>query len=236
MKKIFKGLAVLAATAAIGTGVAFAAGCGGSDGVYVGEYHYTNKYGATYGMVVEVTVKNNIITNVKDLTNDFENEHVKKLQGYNDDKPNNWTRVSAGWDDYFKSMATQSWFQYKVDPDAWAKYQEDGTIPTQEQCHTSYDWSMKQAAVWTNHESWLLQQYIGRSVADVLNINVFTDFGYSYDTESSSWVVDMSLRGEPYGVAGDYNNELKDSGLLLTGSTQGSGRLILAVQNALGKK
>ena len=84
MKKIFKGIAVLAATAAIGTGVAFAAGCG-SDGVYEGSYSYTS-WGQTYGMSVKVTVKNNIITKVEDTTAELHAE---------------WHPVSPGWEDKY---------------------------------------------------------------------------------------------------------------------------------------
>ena len=84
MKKIFKGIAVLAATAAIGTGLAFAAGCG-SDGVYEGSYSY-DSWGQTYGMSVKVTVKNNIITKVEDTTAALHAD---------------WHPVSPGWEDKY---------------------------------------------------------------------------------------------------------------------------------------
>ena len=94
MKKIFKGIAILAATAAVGTGVAFAAGCGGTDGTYHGEYHYMGAHGSVYGMVVEVTVKNNVITKVKNLTNS-DDAYAKEVQ-----EGKTWTFVSAAMPDY----------------------------------------------------------------------------------------------------------------------------------------
>ena len=62
----------------------------------------------------------------------------------------------------------------------------------------------------------MLQQYEGKSVADVLAVKVFYD-----------------ENGEPYSK--DDNSDFASSGLVLTGATQGSGRLLIAVQNALGK-
>ena len=210
MKKIFKGLAILAATAAVGTGVAFAAGCGGSDGVYHGEYHYTNAYGAVYGMVVEVTVKNNIITGVKDITN-TDDTYAKEVQ-----EGKTWTTVSPGWvDKYVAEYDENKPYNYPVKPDIG-----DWGLNNAEEIEALmpdyYQWTNKQAAVWTTYENWLLQQYAGWSVSDVLDISVF-----------------YSPYGEPYST--DHNAELNSSGLIITGSTQGSGRLLLAVQNALKK-
>ena len=209
MKKIFKGIAVLAAAATIGTGLAFATGCGGSDGVYKGEYHYTNAYGATYGMVVEVTVKNNIITEVKDITN---------TDGAKKDYQNGveWTTVSPGWvDKYVAEYDENNPYSYPVKPDIgnWGLNNADEIAALMPDY---YQWTNANAAVWTTYENWLLQQYVGWSVADVLDVSVF-----------------YSTYGEPYST--NYNAELASSGLLLTGSTQGSGRLLLAVQNALSK-
>lgn len=162
MKKIFKALTVLACTAAIGAGAAAISGCSkGYDGVYEGDYHYTNEHGATYGMKVKVTVENNIIKKVEDVT----------LGEY--------TIVSSA-------------------------------MP-------NYGWSEDAVKNWTDNESWLLQQYEGLAVSDVLEMSVF-----------------IKETGEPYSK--DKNGDLGANNLLITGSTQGSGRLLLAVQDALGKK
>ena len=67
MKKIFKALSILAASTALCAGVAMATGCSGYNGKYEGEYSYVS-WGHTYGMSVEVTVENNIITKVVDTT------------------------------------------------------------------------------------------------------------------------------------------------------------------------
>lgn len=189
MKKMFKALSVLAATAAVGTGVAFAAGCNtGLNGTYQGEYHYMGAHGSVYGMVVEVTVENNIITKVTNLTNS-DNAYAKQVQG--DAK---WTVVSSA-------------------------------MP-------NYGWTDEAVANWKNHESWLLQQYEGRSVADVLDIKVYTDYGYKSDG-NGGWIQDYGTMGEPCKV--DFNKALEESGLLISGATQGSGRAALAIQNALKK-
>ena len=188
MKKIFKGIAILVATAAVGTGVAFAAGCGGTDGTYHGEYHYMGAHGSVYGMVVEVTVKNNVITKVKNLTNS-DDAYAKEVQ-----EGKTWTFVSAAMPDY--------------------------------------GWDKDSVANWTSHENWLMQQYEGRSVADILDIKVFTDYGYKSDGDNG-WIQDYGSMGEPCKV--DFNVELQESGLLIANATQGSGRVLLAVQDALSK-
>ena len=72
----------------------------------------------------------------------------------------------------------------------------------------------------------------GLSVSEVLDIKVFYNSGYSVDA-NGNLVVDSSVAGEPYSK--DYNDAFVQSGLLISGSTQGSGRLILAVQDALTK-
>ncbi|MDE7181614.1 MAG: hypothetical protein K2O41_01100 [Clostridia bacterium] len=161
MKKIFKALAVLAATTAIGAGIGMAAGCSkGYDGVYYGDYHYTNEHGATYGMKVKVTVENNIIVKVEDVTKGA------------------YTVVSEAMPDY--------------------------------------GWDADSVKNWTDNESWLLQQYEGLAVSDVKAIKV-----------------NIKETGEPYSK--DKNAGLNENGILITNSTQGSGRLLLAVQNALGE-
>lgn len=188
MKKIFKGIAVLAATAAVGTGVAFAAGCGGSDGTYHGEYHYMGAHGSVYGIVVEVTVENNIITKVKNLTNS-DDEYAKSVQ-----KGEKWTFVSS---------AMPNW-----------------------------GWTDEAVANWTSHENWLFQQYEGRSVSEILDLKVYTDYAYKSDG-NGGWTQDYGTMGEPCKV--DWNVDLQESGLLISGATQGSGRVALAVKDALSK-
>lgn len=162
MKKIFKALAVLAATTAVGAGIGLASGCSkGYNGTYYGDYHYTNEHGATYGMKVKVTVKNNIITEVVDITK------------------GEYTVVSSA-------------------------------MP-------AYGWDDSAVKNWTDNESWLLQKYEGWSVSDIRDIQV-----------------SIKETGEPYSV--NKNSGLVESELLISGSTQGSGRLLLAVQDALGQK
>ena len=283
MKKIFKGIAVLAATAAVGTGVAFAAGCGGTDGVYYGEYHYVGQHSdVPYGMVVEVTVKNNIITNIKDITN---TDAAKDYQTYKDVRDGKeaaeatyhaFTVVSPGWETYFAANAPY-WLLDKgknlVEPEDktkvpvdkskmlnkkreedyvadglyfadidkntgkrtgyYIKWEKGDDLPTPAQTNVySYGWTDANSSNWSSHESWLLQQYVGWSVADILDIDVYTNFGYKLVTGGRE--LDTDSMGEPYGT--DYNVALKDSELLITGATQGSGRLLLAVQNALKNK
>lgn len=186
MKKIFKGIAILAATAAVGTGVAFATGCGGTDGTYHGEYHYMGAHGSVYGIVVEVTVKDNIITKVKNLTNS-DDAYAKSVQ-----KGESWTFVSAAMPDY--------------------------------------GWDKDSVANWTSHENWLMQQYEGRSVAEVMDVKVYTDYAYK-SNGNGGYVQDYGTMGEP--CAKEFNSELLDSGLIIVDATQGSGRVLLAVQDAL---
>lgn len=71
MKKAIIGLAV-GAVAALGV-VGFAA-CGSSEQTVEGEYHYANAWDATapdYGVKVEVTVKGNVIEEVKIVTSSY---------------------------------------------------------------------------------------------------------------------------------------------------------------------
>ena len=238
MKKVVKGLSVLAVSAIVCAGIGAMAGCSSTDGTYVGEYHYMSKYGQTYGMVVEVTVKDNIITAVKDLTNSTD-ERAKALQTYADKKYDGtmtevayheWHEVSAGWETYYQDPAN-NWL--------WTETDENGNkipslvygevkIKPEETYIKSYAWTDATAANWTNHTSWLLQQYVGLSVADVLAMNIYTDYGYTVDA-----TVDMDSKGEPYEK--NFNADLNASGLLVTGATQGSGRLALAIQDALSK-
>ncbi|MDE5666924.1 MAG: hypothetical protein K2I29_01645 [Clostridia bacterium] len=258
MKKIFKGLSVLVATAALGAGIATATACNGGNGTFNGEYHYVNSYGQTYGIVVEVTVENNIIKKVTDVTN-TDNAYAKSVQVDADGNAKTWTTVSPGWETYFESgkgwllWTTESknddgtkvlenatlvdsegnaagdfeagaqYYRYtdaegKVSYTQFVKY--DGSVlpaPAATGVY-SYSWTNADAAKWTNYENWLLQQYVGWSVADIIDIDVF-----------------YSSYGEPYSTKDGYNAELLSSGLLISSSTQGSGRLLLAVQNALGK-
>ena len=160
MKKIFKGMAILAVTAAVGTGLALTTGCGGKDGEYIGSYHYANPWNPSqsYGIVVKVYVENNIITRVEDITKTREDSK-------------DWIVVSEGWAD-------------------------------------------KQ--IWIDNEEYLLAQYEGMSVAEVLAIKAYT-----------------ATNGQPYGQ--DKNADALDNSLVISQATQGSIRLLLAVQDALGQ-
>ncbi len=180
MKKIFKGLSVLVATAALGAGIVTATACNGGNGKFIGSYHYTNEHNAVYGMMVEVTVENNIITKVRDITNTDLSLQSKTDYVTGEVTENvNWTVVSNAMPDY--------------------------------------GWSEDNVKKWTTYESKLLQQYEGWSVADILDIKVFIkETGEVYDAED--------------------NAAFNTSGLLIGGATQSSGRLLLAVQDALGKK
>lgn len=82
----------------------------------------------------------------------------------------------------------------------------------------SIDWSEDDVKKWNTYENWLLQQYVGWSVTDILDITVY-----------------YGSNGQPYETKGGYNAELLQSSLLISGATQGSGRLMLAVQDALTK-
>ncbi|MDE7306896.1 MAG: hypothetical protein K2N33_05845, partial [Clostridia bacterium] len=212
-----------------------------------------------YGMVVEVKVEKNIITSIKNITN---TDAAKDIQTYKDVRDgveaaeatyHAWTVVSPGWEDNFNNSA-KYWALYTTEDDELkggsyedgAKYYKnlekghegeyikwDGeTLPDPAATKIySYGWTNANASEWSDHESWLMQQYVGWSVADVLAINVYTDYGYAL-TEGGR-VLDKNSKGEPYKTS--FNSELSSSGLLVTGATQGSGRLLLAVQNALSK-
>ena len=202
MKKIFKGIAVLAATAAVGTGLAFGAGCSGKSGEYVGHYGYANEYNAVYGMVVKVTVKNNIIEKIEDVTHTYENG-----EGYSV----TYTPVKIDW--------TAGGPQRDAHGD-WLREGDPVTVYNKEWHSVSNPqgaWTEDAKLNWLTKENWLLQQYEGWSVADILSVKVFYD-----------------ENGEPYSEAD--NPGFVESGLVLSGATQGSGRLLLAVQDALKNK
>lgn len=78
----------------------------------------------------------------------------------------------------------------------------------------AYGWTEDAVANWTNNESYLLQKYEGWAVSDILAIQVF-----------------IKENGEPYGKT--ENAAMSD--LMISGATQGSGRLLLAVQAAFGQ-
>ncbi|MDE7082438.1 MAG: hypothetical protein K2O89_01880 [Clostridia bacterium] len=221
MKKIFKGLSVLVASTALCAGIATATACsGGYNGTYTGEYHYIGGHSATpYGMVVEVEVNNNIIVSVKNITN---TEASKNIQTYKD--------VIDG-----KEAAEATYHQWTVVSPGWGEYSQNIGMGGQPQPDW-YGWSDNNSSNWTDHESWLLQQYVGWSVADVLAIEVYTDYGYTLVTTEDGKIgqaSDKNSKGEPYGTS--FNAGLNTSGLLISGATQGSGRLLLAVQDALKK-
>ena len=196
-----------------------------------------SKYGQEYGMAVEVKVEKNIIVSVKDITNTDASKNLQTYKSVLDGKEaaeatyHEWHTVSAGWEDYFKE--NYGWLTGNYGQSYEGK-DEDIPAPEETAVH-SYGWTNKNADDWTSHTSWLLQQYVGWSVADIKAITVYTDYGYTTVTSGSgtAQVVDKNSKGEPYAV--DYNAELKASELLKTGATQGSGRLLLAVQNALSK-
>ncbi len=201
MKKIFKGIAILAATAAVGTGVAFAAGCGGTDGEYIGHYAYANEYNAAYGMIVKVTVKNNIIEKVEDVTHTYGNGEAFSVT---------YKKVVIDW--------TQGGPQ-RDEHGGWLRTDEEVTTFNKDWHSVSAptgNWTEDDKLNWLNKENWLLQQYEGMSVSDVMDIKVYYD-----------------ENGEPYGK--DDNTDFAASGLIISNSTQGSGRLLLAVQDALSK-
>lgn len=233
MKKIFKALSIVVASTALGAGIAVSSGCSGYNGTYYGEYHYDN-WGQYYGMVVEVTVKNNVITEVKDITN-TDNEHAIELQAKKDKdgnivkdstgkiETNEWHVVSPGWVDYYVANWQAGNPQGSIEPEFNGQY---GALSNAEAIdaipHTWYNWSNDSAANWSDNEAWLLQSFKGKAVADILDIYVF-----------------IKDNGEPYEKT-DANNvarnaELVESGLLIGGATQGSGRLMRAVQDALSK-
>ena len=196
MKKIFKGLSILVASTALCGGIAMTTACNsGYDGKYEGSYHYTNEHNAVYGMRVEVTVKNNIITKVRDITN----TDLSKQEGT--------VRIPV----------EGQWGVYEKDENGNDKWETKSNCPWTVVSEAMPDYGWDQGAVdnWTSSESYLLQKYEGLAVSDVLDIQVF-----------------IKETGEPYSK--DYNAAMGD--LLLTGATQSSGRLLLAVQDALGKK
>lgn len=83
--------------------------------------------------------------------------------------------------------------------------------------------SWEKKATWNNDAAWLLQQYEGKSVAEVLDIKVFIQTsGCPYN--------EVNANNKP------TNPQIAESGLMISGATQGSGRLMLAVQDALKNK
>lgn len=203
MKKVFKGLSILVASTALCAGIATASACsGGYNGTYEGDYHYTNDYGVVYGMKVKVTVENNIITKVEDVTN------------------GDYVTVSPGWvnkyvADYNAASATDkadtSKFPVVPNVSGWGLTNEADIAAL---APDYYGWTNANEGNWNNYEAWLLQKYEGMAVADVLDMKVY-----------------IKTSGEP------YSSDKNDFGeLIITGSTQGSGRLLLAVQDALKNK
>ena len=219
MKKIFKALSVLAVGATLCAGVAAAAGCSaGKSGEYYGDYHYTSEHDQVYGMKVKVTVKNNIITKVEDVTNGA------------------YTTVSTPWEEYceFAEGGAISYYYWAYGKDVDMSLSDEEKIAYVKANPISwYGWTNSSVDNWTSHVAWLAQQYEGLSVAEVLDIKVFTKYGY--EKQGENMVANSAISGEPYGAKEGWNAELLSSGLLISGSTQGSGRLLLAVQDALSK-
>lgn len=199
MKKIFKGLSILVASTALCAGVAMATACdGGYNGEYIGHYCYANEYNAPYGIIVKVTVKNNIIEKIENVTNTYGDGKAFSFTynpvivdwtkgGPQRDNGGNWLRSEETVTVYNSDWHTVS------DADTWNQTKHDNYV---------------------NNEAWLLQKYEGKSVADVLAIKVY-----------------VKNTGEP------YSSDRNDFGeLVITDATQGSGRLLLAVQDALKNK
>lgn len=203
MKKIFKGLSILVASTALCAGIATATACsGGYNGTYEGDYHYTNDYGVVYGMKVKVTVENNIITKVEDVTD------------------GDYVTVSPGWVNKYVADYNAASDTDKADTSKFPVVpQYSGwTLINAKDIETLapdyYGWTNKNEDTWKTDEAWLLQKYEGVAVSDVLDIKVY-----------------IKTSGEP------YSSDKNDFGeLIITGSTQGSGRLLLAVQDALKSK
>ena len=223
MKKIFKGLSILVASTALCGGIAMATACdGGYNGTYTGEYHYES-WGQYYGMVVEVTVENNVITKVKDVTN---TENATKNYQSN----NEWHVCSPGWEDKWIADTNAAHAEDASKPDAKTQidaykneHAEAAWLSDAEIANlisggapSWYKWTNAQASEWATYEAWVLQKYEGIPVSDILDMQVF-----------------IKNNGEPYDS--DKNVDLTSNGLLVTGATQSSSRLLLAVQNALGK-
>lgn len=203
MKKVFKGLSILVASTALCAGIATASACsGGYNGTYEGDYHYTNDYGVVYGMKVKVTVENNIITKVEDVTN------------------GDYVTVSPGWVNKYVADYNAASEADKQDTSKFAvvpQYSGWTLINAKDieaLAPDYYGWTNKNEETWKTDEAWLLQKYEGVAVSDVLDIKVY-----------------IKTTGEP------YSSDKNDFGeLIITGSTQGSGRLLLAVQDALKNK
>ena len=105
---------------------------------------------------------------------------------------------------------TSAWGDYgiKVSVKVYGGVITDISIIDSDYVSVTDSWDKKD--IWINGVDDLLANYIGRRVADIL-------------------VQDVACKdnGEPTSVA--------DSSLMISGATQGSGRLLLAVQDALGK-
>jgi len=110
MKKLFRTLAIVFVLVAMSIGIAAFAGCsGGYNGEYVGKYTYS-KYGQPYGIKVRVTVENNIITKVVDIT---------KV----DEESKDWHVVSAANPDYgWEQSAVDNW----TNNEAWLLQKYEG--------------------------------------------------------------------------------------------------------------
>ena len=149
MKKIFKGLSILVASTALCGGIAMATACdSGYNGEYTGEYHYTS-HDQEYGMKVKVTVENNIITKVEDVTGDA------------------YISVSDGWEAYVDKtggVAAYAWayadvegFSTMTDAEK-EKYVDEHPI-------SWYTWLNSNNQYSKDSEAWILQQYEGKSVS-----------------------------------------------------------------------
>lgn len=205
MKKIFKALAITAAATAISVGIGVSAGCSAG---YNGEYEGDYHYTNQYGATYGIKVKVTV-----------ENNIITKVEDVTDGA---YTTVSKGWAYYYVDMYNANWYGGTPLGDVVPEFSDEAKTKLTKESQKAieaidhsetYGWDVKNANTWLNDEAWLLQKYEGMAVADVLAIKVF-----------------IKTTGEPY--SSDKNNFGE---LIITGSTQGSGRLLLAVQNALSK-
>jgi hypothetical protein len=88
--------------------------------------------------------------------------------------------------------------------------------------NATYGWDN---SVWYNSLNTLLAKYEGKSVSDLLSVYVTCD-AETVAKENNPYDFE-TVKGQP--------SELTDDTYVTSGSTQGSGRLMLAVQNALEK-
>ena len=230
--------------------------------VYEGEYGYT-AWGTSYGIKVNVVVKDDVVVSVEvadsdyvEVTDSWDNKNIwidglnGLLSAYSGKTVGEILSATVVTDDtgvpgsvsdssLMISGATQgsgrlllavknaltnagySVYEGEYGYTAWGTNYgikvnvvvRDDVVVSVEVADSDYvevtdSWADKD--IWINGLEGLLNSYSGKTVAEILSATVVTD-----DT----------------GVPGSVS----DSSLMITGATQGSGRLLLAVQNALQK-